>query len=237
VQNLTDKCEICEKNLQLITEHDDYQDTKCVFCEKIFNTNIICPDGHYICDDCHAADAITYMKDYCLKTDEKNPYLIIDHIMHHPSFKMYGNEHHAMTAAAIVTAIKNSECANQKGTAITNKHIIEAINRAKKVPGGWCGFFGACGAAIGSGVAVSVIMGATPSTAVPRSAANLTTAKSLTKIADDLEHCCKRSMKYSIQTALDQLSELLNCKLEFEMTRCTFSGLNSKCVYAKCPFF
>ena len=48
------------------------------------------------------------------------------------------------------------------GNPLTDEQILTAIERGHTIAGGACAFFGACGAAIGAGIAVSVLTGATP---------------------------------------------------------------------------
>ncbi|MHA1146231.1 MAG: DUF5714 domain-containing protein [Candidatus Helarchaeota archaeon] len=232
-----DKCEICGENLTLITEHDKITKAECYFCKEEKETQIICPNGHYICDECHAKGALDVIADFCGTTDLIDPFEIADEIMKHPNFKVYGPEHHALVPAVVMTSLKNLKCKNQLGEVATNKHVMEAMRRGSKIPGGWCGFYGNCGACVGSGIAMSVFMGATPSKDIPRSIANRTTSRALARNADDLEHCCKRSVKYGICEALTTIKEHFDCKIDFDPKSCRFSPMNDKCEKEKCPFF
>lgn len=232
----SDLCEICGKNLKLITDLDELVEATCSFCHKRRKTEIICPDGHYICDECHSKDAIGVIRDFCLETDLTNPYEIADEIMKHPNFKMYGPEHHVLVPATLLTCLKNLGVKNADGDPVTDDQILLAIQRSSKIPGGWCGFYGTCGAGAGSGVALSCFMRATPSTDRPRTIANITTARSLTKIADDLEHCCKRSVKHALGEALKVINENFGSDLQFQPVKCVFSSRNDKCEKEKCPF-
>ena len=117
------------------------------------------------------------------------------------------------------------------------EEIQEAIKRSSKVPGGWCGFYGSCGAGMGSGVAISIFTGATPATDYPRTLANQITSRSLNKIADNLEHCCKRSVKLSIFETLTFLKEIFDIELGYTYSKCIFSLKNDKCEKEKCPIF
>ena len=129
------------------------------------------------------------------------------------------------------------EIKKPSGEEITFFDIKEAIRRASKIPGGWCGFYGSCGAGIGSGVAISIFTGATPSTNKTRSLANEMTSRSLNKIADNLEHCCKRSVRISILEALNFLEEKYGIRLNYTSKKCIFSSYNSKCEKENCPIF
>ena len=57
--------------------------------------------------------------------------------------------------------------------------IPQSLNRGKAVPGGVCGFWGACGAGISAGMFISIISGATPLKNEPWGLANKMTSKAL----------------------------------------------------------
>jgi phage FluMu protein Com len=232
-----DRCEICGKNLIYATKQGDYKNIKCEFCGKVFNSNIFCEAGHYICDSCHSKGPIEIIERICEETKIKDPFKLADVIMKHPSFKVYGPKHHVLTPAVILTALKNNNIKKPNGNEITLFDIKEAIRRASKIPGGWCGFYGSCGAGMGSGVAISIFTGATPSTDKPRTLANQITSRSLNKIVDNLEHCCKRSVRLSITETLKFLKEKFNIDLSYSISKYIFSKINNKCEREKCPIF
>jgi len=236
-RNKSDKCEICNKALIYATKPEEYKDLICEFCSKTFYTNIYCIEGHYICDSCHSKGPIEIIEKICEENTLKDPYELANLIMKHPNFKVYGPEHHILTPAIILTALKNNNIKKPDGNEITLYDIKEAIRRASKIPGGWCGFYGSCGAGMGSGVAISIFTGATPSTDSPRTLANQITSRSLDKIADNLEHCCKRSVRLSICETLKFLKEKFSIDLEYTYKKCDFSNINDKCVKEKCPIF
>ncbi|MFX1374804.1 MAG: DUF5714 domain-containing protein [Promethearchaeota archaeon] len=236
-QKKSDKCEICGNELIYVSKSEDYKTLNCKFCGKLFKTNIFCKNGHYICDDCHAKDPIEIIEKISIDSNIKDPFELADLIMRHPNFKVYGPEHHVLTPVVILTVLKNNSIKKPDGEDISLFDIKEAIRRSSKIPGGWCGFYGSCGAGIGSGVAISIFTGATPSTDKPRTLANEITSKSLAKIADNMEHCCKRSVKLSICETLEFLKEKFNVELSYKHRNCIFSGINDKCVREKCPIF
>ena len=229
-----DKCEICRSNLKYL-ENESL--AHCIFCKEKKKTSIICPNGHYICDQCHSKDAITAILDFCEQTELVDPFEIADEIMKHPNFKVYGPEHHVLVPAALLTSLKNLNIKKTDGVSVTFADIVKAVDRARKLPGGWCGLYGNCGAGVGSGVAISVFTGATPAKDIPRSLSILTTSRSLEKIADNIEHCCKRSVRISIAQAIKMLNEKFDLDLDFKAKKCIFSDLNDKCERQKCPFF
>ena len=232
-----DKCEICGHDLVYTTQLDERKELKCEFCLKSDIVNIYCPNGHYICDSCHSKVPIEIIERFCEKTDIKDPFEMADKIMKHNNFKVYGPEHHVLTPAVILTTLKNNDVKKPNGDDITFKDIKEAIKRASKVPGGWCGFYGSCGAGMGAGIAISIFTGATPSKNEERTLANQMTSKALAKIADNLEHCCKRSVKISISETLKFLKEKFDIVLNYSPIKCRFSGINDRCEKTNCPIF
>lgn len=235
--NRKDICEICGHDLIYGVSTEDYKKLNCEFCGDLFDTNIYCEQEHYICDACHSKGAIDIIESVCEKTNIKDPFELADRIMKHPSFKMYGPEHHVLTPAVVLTVLRNNEIKKPNGEEITLFDIKEAIRRASKLPGGWCGFYGSCGAGIGSGVAISIFTGATPSTNKERTLANQITSRSLSLIADGLEHCCKRSVKLAICEILEFLNEKFKIELNYNTKKCIFSHLNNKCESENCPIF
>ncbi|MFX1496095.1 MAG: DUF5714 domain-containing protein [Promethearchaeota archaeon] len=232
-----DICEICGGSLVYATEASDHKKLKCEFCCNVFTTNIYCENDHFICDICHMKDPIEIIEEICESTSIKDPFKLADIIMKHPKFKMYGPEHHVLVPTVILTALKNNKIKKSNGDEINLFDIKEAIRRASKIPGGWCGFYGSCGAGMGSGITVSLFTGATPSTNIPRSLANEATSRSLNKISDNLEHCCKRSVKLTIKETLEFLKEKFNMNLDYRPQACLFSKLNDKCERIRCPIY
>ncbi|MFX1276208.1 MAG: DUF5714 domain-containing protein [Promethearchaeota archaeon] len=232
-----DVCEICGKMLEYSTSLENYRELSCFFCKKKFSANIFCPADHYICDKCHSKGSINIIEEFCEQTDLKDPFLIADILMQHPKFKVYGPEHHVLVPAVIITALKNNGIKKPSGEEITTLDLKEAIKRASKIPGGWCGFYGSCGAGMGSGVAMSIFTNATPAKDIPRTLANKMTSRALINIADNLEHCCKRSVRISIIQFLKFLNEEFSIDLKYNPKKCNFSSLNDKCEKSKCLFF
>ena len=113
--------------------------------------------------------------------------------MAHPSVPMHGPEHHAIVPAAIIAAVRNT------GYPVPEGAIEKAIERASKVPGGWCGLYGDCGAAVGVGIAVSVLTNATPLTGKERTLALGATSFALSRMLDSQPRCCKRASRTAVE--------------------------------------
>ncbi|MFC1958109.1 DUF5714 domain-containing protein [Chloroflexota bacterium] len=205
---------------------------KCVFCGLEKQTNIYCQNGHYICDECHERETLEILGKVIDSSSSKSPLRLFELIICHPSVQMHGPEHHAIVPAVVLAAIRNS------GYAIPEGAIEQAIQRGAKIPGGWCGYYGACGAAIGVGVAISVLTRATPLTGKERTLSIEATTSALNKIQDSSPRCCKRASRKAIETAIDFLKDRLNIVLDTEHElSCKYSARNRECITQDCTYF
>jgi hypothetical protein len=224
-----DNCGICGRLLSYQTETVSMA---CAFCQQEYITRIFCPDGHYVCDSCHERKTLDILREVVSSSNATDPTDILEVVMSHPSVPMHGPEHHTIAATVIVAAVKNS------GHPVPAGAIDKAIERGSKVPGGWCGFYGACGAAIGVGIAVSILSEATPLTGKPRSLAMEATSYALTKMVDGYPRCCKRASRKALEAAV----EFLHCRMgidigEVKVILCTYSNRNLECPKEDCLYY
>ena len=111
------------------------------------------------------------------------------------------------------------------------------MQRGKQVPGGICGFWGACGAGISSGIFISIISESTPLSEKPFGLCNQMTAKSLAKIGEiGGPRCCKRDSYLSILEAIAFVEANFNIKMEASTIVCTYAKNNNQCIGKRCPF-
>ncbi len=204
---------------------------ECAICHKKENSKTRCVNGHYVCNTCHMAglDAIIAL---CFASTSKNPVEIIQSMMAQPFCHMHGPEHHVMVGAALLTAYKNAG-----GEINLEKTLIEMMNRGKSVPGGACGFWGACGAGISTGMFISIISKSTPLTNEPFALSHKMTAKSLGQIGEiGGPRCCKRDSFLSILAAVDYVKDHFGVEMEKTEVVCRFSFQNNQCIGKRCPF-
>lgn len=226
---MKEECIICKAPLEYLG-NDELME--CAICHKKEISKAKCVNGHYVCNDCHTKgmDAIIGI---CLQEKNKNPMEIIRKLMSQPFCHMHGPEHHVMVGAALLTAYKNAGGSVELETA-----LIEMQSRGKAIPGGVCGFWGACGAGISTGIFISIITGATPLKEKSWGLANQMTAKSLAKIGKiGGPRCCKRDSYLSILAATQFVKEKFDVEMETEDIYCIHSGDNNQCIGMRCPFF
>ena len=225
---MKDECLICGAKLQY-SETDI--EMECALCHKKELSKTACEKGHYVCNDCHTRgmDSIIGL---CLTETSKNPIEIIQKLMALPFCHMHGPEHHVMVGSSLLTAYKNAG-----GNLDLQKALIEMQSRGKQVPGGACGFWGACGAGISSGIFVSIVTGSTPLANEAWGLSNKMTASALDAIgAVGGPRCCKRDSYLAITKAVEFANEHLGIEMELGRIKCIHSAQNNQCIKKKCPF-
>ena len=116
--------------------------------------------------------------------------------------------------------------------------IPQSLNRGKAVPGGECGFWGACGAGISAGMFISIISGAIPLKNEHWGLANKMTSRALDAIGSiGGQRCCKRDSYIAIISAIDYVAENFNIQMEKSVIKCIHSDKNNQCIKERCPFY
>ena len=225
---MKDECLICGNPIEYLDEDIIME---CEICHKKEVSKTRCINGHYICNDCHTS-GIDSIFDVCLSEKSKNPIHILEKMMSLPFCHMHGPEHHIMVGAALLTAYYNSG-----GKVDLEKALLEMYKRGKEVPGGICGFWGACGAGISSGIFISIITKSTPLATSAWGLSNKMTSKSLAKIGEiGGPRCCKRDSYLAIIEAVKFTKENLGIKMEIDEVKCSRYNQNNQCIKNRCPF-
>ena len=225
-------CLICGEDL---VYNDILEKTMCFYCKKIFETKVICKNQHYVCDGCDSLPAYLAIETFCLMNMLKDPLEIAILLMQHPSIKMHGPEHHFLVAASLLTAYYNTINEPSKKSVI----LTEAQKRAKNILGGFCGYYGNCGAAVGTGIFLSLITQATPLSKKEWELCNLMTSNSLFSIAHaGGPRCCKRNTYLAVIEAARFVNENFQISLKTgKSLQCSFSSFNRECKKEDCKFY
>lgn len=225
---MNEECLICQAPLE-------YLDTdilmECKICHKREENKTRCINGHYVCNECHTT-GMDEIFSLCLNETSKNPIHILEKMMSLDFCHMHGPEHHVMVGAALLTAYKNAG-----GKIVLEKALSEIYNRGKQVPGGACGFWGACGAGISTGMYLSIATKSTPLAKEVWGLSNQMTASALNAIGKHGgPRCCKRDSYLAIIEAVGFTAENLNVKMEIDKVICSRSQMNNQCMKNDCPF-
>ena len=191
---MKDECLICGAPLKYLEKDEQME---CAVCHKKENSKTVCKNGHYICNECHT-QGMDSIIGVCLFETSKNPIEIIQKLMALPFCHMHGPEHHTMVGSALLTAYKNAG-----GDIDLKNALYEMQKRGKQVPGGACGFWGACGAGVSTGMYISIALKATPLAKEAWGLSNQMTAKALDAIGKNGgPRCCKRDSYLAIIEAV-----------------------------------
>lgn len=225
---MNEECLICGAPLCYLEADEELE---CAVCHRRERSRTRCVRGHYVCDGCHSA-GLDAVADLCLAQRSRDPAEILDRLMDLPFCHMHGPEHHVLVGAALLTACRNAGAELELPAA-----LAEMLDRGRKVPGGACGFWGACGAGVSAGMCVSILSRATPLSGENYGLANRMTARALAAIgAVGGPRCCKRNAWLTLREATAFLREELGIPLEQTDIVCTRSAQNNQCIGARCPF-
>lgn len=208
----------------------------CIYCGTRLEQEIACPEGHFMCETCKTKNTTDLIEDYCLAVTSRNPLEIAVTLMKSPGFKMHCPDHHFLVPAVLLSAY----CKVTRKKKKLKGWLAVARNRAGKVPGAFCGTHGSCGAAIGTGIFLSIVTGATPLSELEWELCNLMVARSLFSMAGyGGPRCCKRVTYLSITEAARFLKERMAVKLDVpDKISCQFIHQNEEqCLKEKCPFY
>lgn len=223
-------CMVCGAPLHY---HATDETMTCHLCGQRQPANASCEKGHFVCDGCHRADAVNILKQVCRNGEERDAVRLMQVARVHPNFPVHGPEHHALVPAVILAALRNS------GVPVSEEQIHDGIRRGQSVAGGACAFLGVCGAAIGVGIAFSVLSGANPYLAEKRQQVQQVTHEVLAEIcALKAPRCCQRDAWLALKKAAVLLQEKMGIRLTTEhRIHCRQFSENRECIGKRCPLW
>ena len=224
-------CVVCGKELI----YGASEALSCFYCNKVYDSNVKCLDGHFVCDLCHSASANELIESFCSTSTLEDPLEMALILMRNSAVKMHGPEHHFLVPAVLLASYYNIK----KDDSEKDLKIKEARKRALNVLGGFCGSHGDCGAAVGTGIFISLITNSTPISIEGWRLSNLMTSKSLYTIANHGgPRCCKRNTYLAIIDAVKFLKKNFGVVMRIRRDiRCEFNGLNEECLKEECQFY
>jgi len=180
------------------------------------------------------------IEDRCLEWMEKGTPMgaaqIAEDLVLLPDMPMHCPYHHFLVPAALLTSAHLHAGSTTERLA---KDLKLAKERAGMVPGGICGQWGSCGAALGVGIFSAIWRNTSPLSKDGWANGNLITARCLEEIATvEGPRCCKRVTYLAIRAAVTIAREELGVDMgAFPEMRCRFSSQNRECRKEACPFY
>lgn len=217
----SENCMICGSTLNYQTYAVDMT---CDYCGEILSASVFCPNGHYVCEDCHGAGYYSFLEKIVNETTSKNPMEIAETLLKGNLLPSLGGEHHAIVTTSLLVAAKNyGEIPIGYGAvrSVTNQDIAEGIRRMKQIPSCTCAYHGACGAGLGVGAFFSILFGATCAKDTERTLSMRATNAALAAIANTGgPGCCKQSVRTAVLVGVEMLKEICHVKLPISYERC-----------------
>lgn len=225
-------CLVCGDYLELLKEK---KTAFCDYCGQTAEGKHVCSSGHFICDQCYAITTVDFVKRTCLKYKGTNPIELAVEIMNSPFVKMHGAEHHFIVPAVLLTCEHNY---SGGGEGLPEK-LDKAEDRATKETPRICSFKdGTCGAAVGTGVFLSMYLKHEQQDEDEWSLANKIIAESLKTVAESHgPRCCKRDTYLALQSTVKFLNDNFAINLPISRAQCTFSLRNQSCGREECTFY
>lgn len=206
---------------------------RCSVCGEEKLSSCACEDGHFVCDACHSAGLDVFFIPFLLASGERDPLRLFEEVAALPQMHLHGPEHHAIVPCVLLTAWHN--CGGGRDL---KADLSTALRRGEQVPGGACGYWGACGAAIGAGIYLSVLLEDNPLNAEAWPVPQKLVARCLNAIADiGGPRCCKRSSRLAIREALRFTAEKLSVEMPESTPPCRYWKDNRECIGRACPYF
>lgn len=224
-------CMVCGQPLEYF---EVARPVTCIKCGRREEGRSICVEGHYVCDGCHRTSGVERIAKVCRESSLRNPIALAQQIMDDPALCPNGPEHHALAGAVLLCTYRNS------GGAIDLEAALDELcKRSLQVPGGACGFWGCCGAAISAGQFHSIATAATPLSREPWGQGARLVSRILGRIAEvDGPRCCKRTTFLALDEAVKFCNEFLGVAMEVpDRVECAFMAGNPQCLGRHCPFY
>ncbi len=160
---------------------------------------------------------------------------LLERLLRIEGLPMHCPVHHYIVPAALLTVCRAKQGRTPEPFRLD---LAEALVRALEVPGGFCGYSGCCGAAVGVGIFWSIVTDSSPMSGASWGVIQKATAQALLEMAEyGGPRCCKRCSYIAVRAAAEQAKDLL--KIDMEMAtpiECRYRDDNEDCIGERCPF-
>lgn len=207
---------------------------RCMVCGERAKGRAVCPQGHFVCDPCRGSETMALIDALAACPSTADPVALFLRTRQSAGLPMHGPEHHALVPAAFLVAYHRLHGEPSWQT------VIDTVDAAgRQLPGGACGLWGACAAALGMGMAYCAILGSEPTAGPERAVANGFVARVLERIAAyPGVRCCRRECLLALQAGCDLSGELLPHPVATAgAPTCDQIAENDDCFGAQCPYW
>lgn len=161
---------------------------------------------------------------------------LMQHAWASPDFPMHCPEHHFLVPAVLLTAYRRLK--NDPKSRLEDD-LATAEERAKNLLAGFCGWYGACGAAVGSGVFLSLLTDTSPYSTDTWALVIRLTSECLRDIAaTGGPRCCKRVCLTTLKTTAAFMRDNMQLDIgELPQINCNYHQRNAECKKTACPYY
>ncbi len=179
-------------------------------------------------------DKFNLIKRDIVEYTSNNPVAIVKKIMLKDYINVHGPEHHFLDGAVFATAIKNVG-----GDFNLDECLNELENRAAKMPGAMCAYWGVCGSTASVAAVLSIIHKTNPLSTDEYYKDNMEfTSEVLSQMSKiGGARCCKRNAFLSLSYGVKFVKEKYGIEMETSDIICEFSQKNKQCLGNGCPFY
>lgn len=224
-------CNVCGVPLKLLERAIA---VRCMVCGERGRTRTWCKEGHFICEECRGTELMKLLSGLLGEPRSTDPVETFLRLRASHEFPMHGPEHHPLVAAAFLLAYHDLY-----GEPAWSDILDALETAATQLPGGSCGFWGACSAGLAVGVAYCAILGSDPTNGQPRALAHQAVSAILQRIGQvAAPRCCRREALLALQAACELSGDLLpHPVVTTYRVPCEQAGDNPECIGRDCPFF
>lgn len=223
-------CNFCGTALKLLPNAIG---ARCMICGERGRTRTWCTQGHFVCDDCRGGELWAMVERLAGREYATDPVEILIQMRESQDFPMHGPEHHPLVAAAFLIAYHN-----RHGEPSWPVILDTLQSAATQLPGGTCGFWGACSAGLAVGMAYCAILDSSPTDGAPRAAAHQAVGQIMARIGQyPAARCCRRECLLALQVACELSTTLLPHPLSTTYREpCAQAADNPECLGPSCPY-
>lgn len=226
-----ENCICCGAKLEYLEEAKEME---CIYCHKKVTSQVQCENGHFICDECHSKNGIDLIIQFCKTTEETNPYVIAKNLFLDQRIHLHGPEHHVLVPAVLLAAYYNKT----KEPQLKERYLALVKDRGSKIPGGFCGYAGCCGAGVGVGIFFSILEQISPLNHEKWGEVNQVSGETLLNIGKYAgPRCCKRNTFVAFETANHILQEKMGVSLIDKPMICGWFAKNEECLKEECAYY
>lgn len=206
----------------------------CSICGSIHETQILCPDNHFVCQRCHDLEDLEIVENFCSCTVMEDPIKMANALFKNPRISINGREHYYIVVAVLLSAYYNKKKEFEK----KKEKLKEARERLEKLHTDGYDAQYICDTSLMAGLFLHLIIGDTNYAAQEWKMCNQIVAKCLDVIAQTSERVCwTRNNFIIILESIHYLREYFSIFVTHGGVECEYTAKNPSCIKTKCPFY